>query len=185
MLLRTSIVVISILVLATAGVTAESEPTFSSIQKAAEQGDASAQFNYGLLYHFGSGVLQDYTEARKWYLKAAEQGHAKAQSNLGVLYHNAQGVPQDYAEAAKWYLKAAEQGLPQAQLFLGVLYHNGQGVQMDYKLAYAWGHAAAEGGNEEAKGLRDAAAAELDPASLAEAQKLAEQYHKSYVEPFQ
>jgi len=82
MLLRTSIIVISILVLATAGVTAESEPTFSSIQEAAEQGDPDAQFKLGVLYYSGEGVPQDLTEARKWILKAAEQGDATAQAWL-------------------------------------------------------------------------------------------------------
>ena len=41
---------------------------------AAEQGDADAQFNLGLLYNNGDGVTQNYTEAAKWYHKAAEQG---------------------------------------------------------------------------------------------------------------
>ena len=48
-------------------------------RKAAEQGDAAAQYNLGVCYHNGRGVLQDYHEAVKWYRKAAEQGYADAQ----------------------------------------------------------------------------------------------------------
>ena len=34
----------------------------------AEQGDAEAQYNLGVMYDDGTGVLQDYKEAVKWYL---------------------------------------------------------------------------------------------------------------------
>ena len=44
--------------------------------KAAEQGDADAQNNLGVMYRNGKGVPQDDAEAVKWYRKAAEQGHA-------------------------------------------------------------------------------------------------------------
>jgi TPR repeat protein len=87
-------------------------------RRAAEQGYAMAQFNLGIMYEFGVGVLQDYAEAVKWYRRAAEQGHAMAQCNLGIMYDSGQGVPQDYAEAAKWYRRAAEQGHAKAQFNL-------------------------------------------------------------------
>jgi len=43
------------------------------IQKA-ESGDVEAQFEMGMMYYYGRGVLQDYNEAIKWYRKAAGQG---------------------------------------------------------------------------------------------------------------
>ena len=43
--------------------------------KAAEQGNAEAQLNIGLMYDNGEGVQQDKMEAAKWYRKAAEQIH--------------------------------------------------------------------------------------------------------------
>ena len=51
-------------------------------RKAAEQGDADAQYNLGISYDRGEGVPQDYVEAVKWYRKAAEQGDADAQNKL-------------------------------------------------------------------------------------------------------
>ncbi|MCX5727856.1 MAG: sel1 repeat family protein, partial [Nitrospirae bacterium] len=33
----------------------------------AEQGDAAAQYNLGVLYEKGRGVPQDYTQARQWW----------------------------------------------------------------------------------------------------------------------
>ena len=38
----------------------------------AEQGHAKAQYNLGLMYDKGKGVVQDHKEAAKWYTKAAE-----------------------------------------------------------------------------------------------------------------
>ena len=83
----------------------------------AEQGDASAQFNLGLMYDKGQGVAQDYAEAVKWYRKAAEQGFAFAQYNLGAMYDNGQGVPQDYVQAHMWLNLAAAQGGKEAAKF--------------------------------------------------------------------
>ena len=77
----------------------------------AEQGVADAQYNLGLMYYLGSqGVLQNDTEAVKWYRKAAGQGDANAQSNLGWMYTKGRGALQDDKEAVKWNTKAAEQG---------------------------------------------------------------------------
>ncbi len=88
----------------------------------AEQGDADAQNNLGVMYANGQGVAQDDKQAVSWYRKAAEQGDAKAQYNLGNMYDQGRGVAQDDKQAASWYRKAAEQGHAQAQNNLGVMY---------------------------------------------------------------
>ena len=75
--------------------------------KAAEQGEANAQYNLGVMYDKGQGVPQDYREAVKWYHKAAEQGDASAQSTLGGMYYFGQGVPQDFVQAHMWFNLAA------------------------------------------------------------------------------
>ena len=51
--------------------------------KAAEQNYAAAQFNLGLCYVIGQGVVKDEAEAVKWYRKAAEQNNPLAQYTLG------------------------------------------------------------------------------------------------------
>jgi TPR repeat protein len=88
-----------------------------TMRKAAEAGDADAQYDLGLMYHDGEGVPEDYVEAVKWFRKAAEQGHAAAQFYLGIAYHGGVGVPKDDAEAVKWLRKAAEQGHARAQFY--------------------------------------------------------------------
>ena len=76
----------------------------------AEQGDAGAQTNLGVMYGNGEGVTQDYKEAVKWYRKAAEQGYAMAQNNLGLMYYNGDGVLEDDVYAHMWLNIAASNG---------------------------------------------------------------------------
>jgi TPR repeat protein len=129
---------------------ADGEP----IEKAAEQGDAVAQYNLGVMYRSGDGVPQDYKEAVKWYTKAAEQGNASAQFNLGWMYREGRGVPQDCVEAAKWFTNAAEQGDTKAQYNLGVMYAQGQGVPQDYKEGRGRGVGPRGGGEGSVLGLQ-------------------------------
>ncbi len=76
----------------------------------AEQGNADAQLNLGLMYAYGLGVLQDDKQAVNWYRKAAEQGDALAQNNLGLMYRNGQGVIQDWVMAHMYSNIAAANG---------------------------------------------------------------------------
>lgn len=139
--------------------------------RAAQQGDATAQFNMALRYDSGRGVPQDSTESLKWLLKAAEQDFVKAQYNLGCMYNIGEGAPQDHAEAVKWLRKAAEQGYASAQKNLGVQYGLGQGVPQSDVEAYVWSSIAAVSGDEGAINNRDFAASRLSPEELEMAQK--------------
>jgi len=47
---------------------------FDWYHKAVVQGDANAQFNFGIILHNGNGVPPNKIEATKWFLKAADQG---------------------------------------------------------------------------------------------------------------
>jgi TPR repeat protein len=141
-------------------------------RKAAEQGDAGAQYNLGVMYGTGQGVQQDHKQAVKWFRMAAEQGDAKAQAYLGESYDNGQGVPQDYKQAVKWYRKAAEQGVAMAQYSLAMRYGRGEGVTQDYIQAHKWFNIAGASGYEVATKGRDLAASMMNPAQIAEAQKL-------------
>ena len=140
----------------------------------AEQGNADAQFNLGVMYSKGKGVLQDSKTAVKWYRLAAEQGLADAQYNLGVMYDEGRGVLQDYKTAVKWWKLAAEQGDASAQTNLGAMYDNGTGVLKDYVYAHMWYNIAAiSGKSKNASKNRDLIAKEMTPSQLETAQKLA------------
>ena len=73
---------------------ADDVPNFKKMLQAAEQGNADAQFNLGLMYDKGEGVRQDDAEAVRWYLKAVEQ---------------------EFPEEMRWYRKAVEQEFPPVQ----------------------------------------------------------------------
>ena len=142
----------------------------------AEQGNASAQAQLGIMYYKGQGVPQDYVAAVSWYLKAAEQGNVVAQNNLGTMYATGEGVPKDYAAAAKWFRKAAEQGNAKAQNSLGAMYDEGKGIPQDYVQAHKWWNLAASQGHKNAIKGRDMVAKWMTPAQIAEAQKLAREW---------
>jgi uncharacterized protein len=162
----------------------DSEPVseFEATRKAAEQGDALAQNNLGLMYAHGKGVPENDVEALKWYRKAAEQGNAQAQHFLGGMYFAREGGPEDDAEAVKWFRKAAEQGYAPAQFLLGCMYRVGRGVPKDNAEAYVWFSVsvASEQQEYEPDVMRDdyqrhrrEAKAELTPEQVAAAQQRA------------
>ena len=131
----------------------------------AEHGDASAQFNLGILYATGEGVDQSYSEAAYWFRKAAEKDNKNAQFNLGILYATGNGVDQDDSEAVYWYRKAAEDltnprkswkmyeeiGHPLSQLHVGNAYFHGQGIAQNHSRAVYWYQKAAVQGIADAQ----------------------------------
>ena len=76
----------------------------------AEDGDAMAQFNLGLLHETGRGVAEDAAAAAAWYERAALQGVTAAQYNLAALHQAGRGVPKDAAQALYWLEVAARLG---------------------------------------------------------------------------
>ena len=106
----------------------------------AEQGDAKAQYNLGVIYDKGEGVIQDDKEAVKWTRKAAEQGHAKAQYNLALMYDNGRGVPKDYVMAHMYWNIAAVSGYKDAIKNRGIVEKKMTATQIAeaQKLARDW-----------------------------------------------
>jgi len=78
--------------------------------KAAERGDAEAQFNLGIMYE--NGLLDSRyvtegsrSEAASWFLAATEQGLARAQVKLAEMYA---AEPESSVTACGWYLLATK-----------------------------------------------------------------------------
>lgn len=115
----------------------------------AEQGNAKAQFNLGLMYSKGEGVKQSKTNAVKWYKKSAEQGFAAAQYSLAIMYYRGEGIKQSKTDAAKWYKKAAKQGFAAAQFNLALMYYEGEGVRQNKSTAKEWFGKACDNGNDD------------------------------------
>jgi TPR repeat protein len=134
-------------------------------KKAADLGDADAQWEVGFAYDRGQGLPQDKDLAESWYRRAAasyqneaERGEAASQSRLAAMYQAGEGVPRDAAKAEEWYGKAAasygkaaEKGSVHAQHSLGDIYNNGIGVPKDHAQAAFWFRKAAEQGDDGAQ----------------------------------
>ena len=159
---------------------AEPIPDLEEMRALAEQGDAIAQNDLGLMYANGEGVPQDDAEAVRWYRLAAEQGYVNAQTSFGFMYANGRGVPQDDAEAVRWYRLAAEQGYVIAQTNLGVMYSTGQGVPEDIVLAHMWYNLAAAQGRDIALGNKDILEQRMTREQIAEGQRMSTEWLEAH-----
>lgn len=146
----------------------------AALRKAAEKGDAEAQYRLARLIKPedpSSGVCcmnrgdrvnpsfvlmkrvssESDIEAAKWYLAAAKQGHAMAQYCVALCYDYGDGVDEDKAECVRWYRAAADQGHILAQFNLASYYYIGQGVEKDVQEAIRRFRLAAEAGEVRAQ----------------------------------
>ena len=116
---------------------------------AADAGQAEAEFDLGVLYAQGLGVLRDLNAAASWYRKSADQGNAEAQFALGQMYARGWGVPRDTADAIRWFEMANSvdsDGPPTDWLSV-----EGYGIQQDPQQAAYWYRLAADSGHPEAQ----------------------------------
>ena len=113
-------------------------------QKAADRGNATAQFYIGMMYENGSGVSRNYDEAMRSYLKAVDQDYVTAFIYIGSMYIRGEGRKQDIPEGLQWYKKAADRGYAPADYAIGYYYENGEGVPRDDAEALGWYQRAAK-----------------------------------------
>lgn len=121
--------------------------TYSIFSYLAEQGNAQAQYYFGLMHEKGLGVAQDDRQASVWYLRAADQGYAPAEYSIGVSYAVGLGILQNYHQAHHWYERAANQEYTSAQVNLGELYAHGLGAEQDFEKSAYWFERAAQHGD--------------------------------------
>jgi TPR repeat protein len=150
------------------------ETALRELEPLAKQGNGNAQFNLGLMYDIGKGVIRNYKEAAKWYRKGAEQGGRKSQYNLGVMYLNGRGVDQDHREAFKLFHVSSENGLPEAQHNLGLAYLLGRGVTPNGLYGYMWLHLAADQGHAPAIQARAIVEDKMSPGEVSAGREFAE-----------
>ena len=61
------------------------ESAFELWKRAAKRGDADAQYNLAMYYHYGLGVSENDKMARQWLQKAADAGQEKSKECLALL----------------------------------------------------------------------------------------------------
>jgi TPR repeat protein len=118
----------------------------------ANQNDAKACYNLGLMYQDGDGVTKSMDEAVKWYTKSADLGYKEAQYTLASLVFQRQIQSISYPQAVTYYEQAAKQGHVKSQLNLGMLYLRGDVIAQDMPNAVQWLSQAASNHNSEAQG---------------------------------
>ncbi|WP_047032179.1 tetratricopeptide repeat protein [Hoeflea sp. IMCC20628] len=96
--------------------------------QAAESGDASAQFKYGVMLLEGKYVDADRPRAEELMKKAADAGNAFAQFNHAQILVSQKPGDAGILEALPYFEKASEQGVPDAQYALAQIYSNTTGV---------------------------------------------------------
>ena len=114
----------------------------------AHRDHAASQFQLGVMYCTGQGVVQDLAKGVAWYEQAAHLGHLVAQYNLAVMISKGQGRPVDWEKAMEWFLRAAERDMPEAQIAAADALMSGAGVLKDPEAAKDWYRRAAQLGNE-------------------------------------
>ena len=134
---------------ADAGQVAEAFPVLA---RAAQKGDAEAQFRVGRAYLEGAGVPPSRIMAAQWLECAAATGKVEAQMMLATLYLTGGGPTEagtsalfggtdagqpDYAKAAQWARLAAAQGSGEALALLGYVATSGPEEMRDLAAADA------------------------------------------------
>jgi TPR repeat protein len=122
-----------------------------TLERAAEQGDAAAQYELGMMYAAGIAVSRNHFTAALWFHQAAEHGHRDAQYEFAERLLNGNGVLPDREQARKWFIQAGLQGHIGAQLRLVRLYENEFNYPQDPVEAARWLAKAASSGDESAR----------------------------------
>ena len=114
------------------GLSGDDQSALTWMTKAANQGDAEAQYQLGQYYESGRYADRDVAQAVQWYGKAADQGHVRATVALADLYMDGNQVPRDTDRALDLYRKAADADDEKAEVALGGAYYDGKVVGKDY-----------------------------------------------------
>ena len=131
------------------GVKADGEAAWGWRRRAAQSGEARAQYAYAT-NGFPLQMISR-AESLKWLRKSAGQGYAPAQFELGKAYARGLGLTRNDAQAVALFSKAAEQGYPRAQESLGQMYESGRAVEPSVRIARDWYLRAALQGDSEAQ----------------------------------
>lgn len=128
--------------------------TPDEIEKKALEGDANAQYNYGLLLQHGhDGVERDPRAALRMFRDAAKQRHPWAQFSLAHAFSSGVEniIEPDLEEAFHLFHLASQANIPEAFSHLGNMYENGIGTEQNVDEAVKYYMHAAELGDDNAR----------------------------------
>jgi DNA-binding FadR family transcriptional regulator len=114
------------------GVSQDIKEAVDWLNKAAEQGNAKAQYNLGHLFYNGEVVPQNYEKAFEFMNNAAEQGIGYAHHMLCLMYDNGIGVAENPEKAFECCMDAINHGCAEAKAYLEHMAASGR-VPSEYK----------------------------------------------------
>jgi TPR repeat protein len=126
------------------------EKGMRNLERAANQGLATAQATLGMIYFTGIGVPRDPKEAISWCSKAARKRLPLGMFYLGMAYSSGDGVARNNDFSNRWIRAAADKGLVMAQLTLGMKLALGDGIERNLDHGVQWLRQAANSGSSEA-----------------------------------
>ena len=113
-------------------------------RRAAELGDAEAQYKLGKMLYSGKGVEKSTEEAMRLFRLSAEQGYESAEFRLGAAYQLGWDIEKDEGLAFYWYKRSAEHGNVKAMLYIGYYFETGYGTEISLPEAMTWWKSALE-----------------------------------------
>jgi TPR repeat protein len=147
----------------------ETEKAVISLEYAAQNGHAMAQWKLGRMYAEGEGVTRNDLRAFEYFRRIANmhaddspgtpQARFVANAFVALGHYYLEGIPQtevkrDPDRAREMFAYAASYfGDPEAQYYLGRLYLEGIGAEKDAKLAARWLGLSAQKGQNQAQAL--------------------------------
>lgn len=150
------------------------------IRKAADAGNAQAQFLYSgiILSESEPHTPEQLAEAAMWIEKSANGGFLRAMTTLANMYADGKVIKRDTEKSFYWFDAAAKKGDVTAQVTAAGIYH--LSMDKDRKTAYAWYMTAAASGNEYAKEQGEKLFKEFNSDEQRDAEKIADKYIALY-----
>ena len=116
---------------------------YALYEQAAKQGNADAQFEFGMAIIQGK-TDRPVEEGVKWLQKAVDQDYLLAINNLAICYQQGIGVNRDDRKAFSLLSKAVYHGDIMAEFNVGQAYYFGLGVERDLSKAFEYINRAAK-----------------------------------------
>ncbi|MHC5310382.1 tetratricopeptide repeat protein [Myroides sp. LJL116] len=111
---------------------------FPLVKKAAELGNAEAQFNYATFLQEGNPSVYSEQEIIKWFLKSSDNGFNDAHYAMLVAYQDGYGVNQSAEKAFEYALKGANNDDVRCMNYVVQCYLNGEGVSQNEQEFKKW-----------------------------------------------
>ncbi|MDY6407709.1 MAG: tetratricopeptide repeat protein [Pseudomonadota bacterium] len=117
---------------------AEYKTAYPEMMALASEGNSTAAYYMGKMYHDGLGVEADIAKAIQYFEQADKGYYSEATVQLGKMALAGEGMAQNQDLGIEYLKKAAYAGNGNAMYELGSLYEKGEGVEKNYTHAFGF-----------------------------------------------